>query len=85
MVPSVATVVAKSTPAARMSVSNSRPRRSSANLPTKVVLLPRLAAPTAGELEDSGLFYAYAGDPPWPGRIRFVPFAELPLSLSSRR
>ena len=34
---------------------------------------------TAAELEDSGLFYAYAGDPPWPGRIRFVPFAELPL------
>jgi Tol biopolymer transport system component len=34
---------------------------------------------TAAELEDSGLFYAYTGDAPWPGRIRFVPFAELPV------
>jgi hypothetical protein len=32
-----------------------------------------------GELTDSGLFYAYTGEEPWPGRIRFVPFAELPL------
>jgi hypothetical protein len=34
---------------------------------------------TAAELEDAGLFYAYAGEAPWPGRIRFVPFSELPL------
>jgi WD40-like Beta Propeller Repeat len=34
---------------------------------------------TTAELEDAGLFYAYAGAAPWPGRIRFVPFAELPL------
>ena len=34
---------------------------------------------TAAELEDTGLFYAYAGEAPWPGRIRFVPFAELPV------
>jgi Tol biopolymer transport system component len=33
---------------------------------------------TTAELENSGLFYAYAGAAPWPGRIRFVPFAELP-------
>jgi Tol biopolymer transport system component len=33
----------------------------------------------AGELTDAGLFYTYPGDEPWPGRIRFVPFAELPL------
>jgi hypothetical protein len=34
---------------------------------------------TAAELTDAGLFYAYAGEEPWPGRIRFVPFDELPL------
>jgi hypothetical protein len=34
---------------------------------------------TAAELTDAGLFYAYPGEEPWPGRIRFVPFAELPL------
>jgi hypothetical protein len=34
---------------------------------------------TTAELEDSGLFYAYAGAAPWPGRIRFVPFSVLPL------
>jgi hypothetical protein len=34
---------------------------------------------TAAELTDAGLFYTYAGAPPWPGRIRFVPFSELPL------
>src|SRR5919109_712772 len=34
---------------------------------------------TAAELTDAGLFYAYTGDEPWPGRIRFVPFYELPL------
>jgi WD40-like Beta Propeller Repeat len=34
---------------------------------------------TAAELTDAGLFYAYVGADPWPGRIRFVPFDELPL------
>lgn len=34
---------------------------------------------TAADLTDAGLFYAYTGEEPWPGRIRFVPFAELPL------
>jgi Tol biopolymer transport system component len=34
---------------------------------------------TVAELTDSGLFYAYPGEEPWPGRIRFVPFDELPL------
>jgi Tol biopolymer transport system component len=34
---------------------------------------------TAAELTDAGLFYAYRGADPWPGRIRFVPFDELPL------
>ena len=34
---------------------------------------------TAAELTDAGLFYAYPGEEPWPGRIRFVPFDELPL------
>jgi Tol biopolymer transport system component len=38
-----------------------------------------LPGATAAELTDAGLFYAYAGEEPWPGRIRFVPFAELPL------
>ena len=33
----------------------------------------------AAELTDAGLFYAYPGEAPWPGRIRFVPFDELPL------
>jgi len=35
---------------------------------------------SVAQLEDAGLFYAYerAGDA-WPGRIRFVPFDELPL------
>jgi hypothetical protein len=33
---------------------------------------------TVAELTDAGLFYAYAGADPWPGRIRFVPFDELP-------
>lgn len=34
---------------------------------------------TAAELTDAGLFYAFTGEGPWPGRIRFVPFAELPV------
>jgi Tol biopolymer transport system component len=34
---------------------------------------------TAAELTDAGLFYAYRGEEPWPGRIRFVPFDELPF------
>ena len=31
------------------------------------------------ELTNAGLFYSSVGKKPWPGRIRFVPFAELPL------
>jgi WD40-like Beta Propeller Repeat len=38
-----------------------------------------MPAVTAAELTDAGLFSAYVGAEPWPGRIRFVPFAELPL------
>jgi hypothetical protein len=38
-----------------------------------------LADATAAELTGAGLFYTYAGEEPWPGRIRFVPFSELPL------
>jgi hypothetical protein len=34
---------------------------------------------TVAELTDAGLFFAYVGDKPWPGRIRFIPFDELPL------
>lgn len=34
---------------------------------------------TTAELTDAGLFYAFTGETPWPGRIRFVPFDELPL------
>jgi Tol biopolymer transport system component len=34
---------------------------------------------TAAALTGAGLFYSYLGDEPWPGRIRFVPFNELPL------
>ena len=34
---------------------------------------------TTAELTGAGLFYAYPGEDPWPGRIRFVPFDELPL------
>jgi hypothetical protein len=34
---------------------------------------------TTAELTDAGLFYAFKGEDPWPGRIRFVPFDELPL------
>jgi Tol biopolymer transport system component len=35
------------------------------------------ATATAARLTSTGLFYAYKGDPPWLGRIRFVPIAEL--------
>jgi len=35
---------------------------------------------TAAQLEDTGLFYAYKGAYPYPGRIRFVPFDQLPLT-----
>ena len=38
-----------------------------------------VAGATAAELTDAGLFYAYEGEAPWPGGIRFVPFEELPL------
>lgn len=34
---------------------------------------------TTAELTDAGLFYAYVGEEPWPGRIRFMPFHKLPL------
>ena len=34
---------------------------------------------TVAELTDAGLFYAFTGEAPWPGGIRFVPFDELPL------
>jgi hypothetical protein len=34
---------------------------------------------TAAELTDAGLFYTYVGEEPWPGRIRFVLFDELPI------
>jgi hypothetical protein len=33
----------------------------------------------AAELTNAGLFYAYQGVDPWPGRIRFIPFGRLPL------
>lgn len=38
-----------------------------------------VAPGTAAQLEDAGLFYAFASDPPYPGRIRFVAFERLPL------
>jgi Tol biopolymer transport system component len=34
---------------------------------------------TAAQVEDSGLFYAHQATGTWPGRIRFVPFDQLPL------
>jgi WD40-like Beta Propeller Repeat len=34
---------------------------------------------TAARLEDGGLFYAYRGAAPYVGRIRFIPFDQLPL------
>jgi hypothetical protein len=36
-----------------------------------------VAAGTSARLTTAGLFYAYTGAPPWPGRIRFVPFEQL--------
>lgn len=33
---------------------------------------------TAAQFGDGGLFYAFSGAAPWPGRIRFVPFDRLP-------
>jgi hypothetical protein len=38
-----------------------------------------VADATAAQLDDSGLFYTYRTTGTWPGRIRFVPFNELPL------
>ena len=38
-----------------------------------------VASATTAKFGDSGLFYAYEGAYPWRGRIRFVPFDELPL------
>jgi WD40-like Beta Propeller Repeat len=34
---------------------------------------------TVAELTEVGLFYAFTGEAPWPGGIRFVPFDELPF------
>jgi hypothetical protein len=38
-----------------------------------------LPGATAAGLTDAGLFSAYVGEDPWPGRISFVPFKKLPL------
>jgi hypothetical protein len=38
-----------------------------------------IADATAAQLSDGGLFYAYRTTGMWPGRVRFVPFGELPL------
>jgi dipeptidyl aminopeptidase/acylaminoacyl peptidase len=38
-----------------------------------------VAGATAARFGETGLFYAYEAASPWRGRIRFVPFAELPL------
>jgi Tol biopolymer transport system component len=38
-----------------------------------------VADATGAQLDDSGLFYAYQTTGIWPGRIRFVPFDQLPL------
>ena len=45
----------------------------------KQLAISTMGGATTAELTDAGLFYAYAGEEPWPGRIRFVPFDELPL------
>ena len=39
-----------------------------------------VAAGTAVRLSDAGLAYAYEAEGEWRGRVRFVPFASLPLS-----
>jgi Tol biopolymer transport system component len=38
-----------------------------------------VADASAAQLDDDGLFYAYRTTGVWPGRVRFVPFDELPL------
>jgi hypothetical protein len=38
-----------------------------------------VADATAARFGETGLFYAYEATSPWRGRIRFVPFGELPL------
>jgi hypothetical protein len=35
------------------------------------------ATASAAQLTDAGLFYSYQGAPPWPGRIRYLPIAQL--------
>lgn len=37
----------------------------------------RIADALAARLTPAGIFYAYTGAAPWPGRIRFVPLAGL--------
>jgi hypothetical protein len=34
---------------------------------------------TYARLDAAGLFYAWHGPQPWPGRIRFIPLDQLPL------
>jgi hypothetical protein len=38
-----------------------------------------VAPATDARFGDTGLFYAHTGAAPWPARIRFVPWASLPL------
>jgi hypothetical protein len=38
-----------------------------------------VAAATDARFGDTGLFYAFTGAAPWPARIRFVPWASLPV------
>jgi hypothetical protein len=38
-----------------------------------------VAAATDARFGDTGLFYAYTATGPWPARIRFVPWASLPV------
>jgi hypothetical protein len=38
-----------------------------------------VAPATDARFGDTGLFYAYTGAAPWPARIRFVPWASLPV------
>jgi len=38
-----------------------------------------VATATDARFGDTGLFYAFPGAAPWPARIRFVPWAALPL------
>jgi hypothetical protein len=38
-----------------------------------------VAAATDARFGDTGLFYAFTGAAPWPARVRFVPWASLPV------